>query len=198
MIKSFLKAHYCGESPAGNGPDDGCEITRPKNPRSGVKVLADFSCEWDEKEGKSICHQHGQPPSGIRTILVHEMRRLGLPIQAENEIRFTVLKANSFESILAGANYDHAAGQDLKLCSVIAVIDQQSNVHVLRKVPFQKTDADVPAVTSWSVLDLAQVDGDGQVDVILQGDAYEDHWLEVVSVKDGSWKTIFSGLGYYL
>jgi hypothetical protein len=34
--------------------------------------------------------------------------------------------------------------------------------------------------------------------VILVGDAYEDHWLEVISVHDGSAKTIFSGLGYYL
>jgi|SRR6516162_3174490 hypothetical protein len=27
--------------------------------------------------------------------------------------------------------------------------------------------------------------GDGQVDVVLRGDAYEDHWLEVVSVGHG-------------
>lgn len=139
----------------------------------------------------------GSRPQKIRAILVHEMRKLGLPIQAENEIRFTVLKAISSESILAEANYYHSTGQDLTLCRVIAIFDQQSNVHVLRKVPFQKTDADVAAVTSWSVLDLADVDDDAQVDVILQGDAYEDHWLEVVSAKDGFWKTIFSGLGYY-
>jgi len=42
------------------------------------------------------------------------------------------------------------------------------------------------------------VDGDGHMELILEGDAYEDHWFEVVSVKDGSFKTIFSGLGYYL
>ena len=39
---------------------------------------------------------------------------------------------------------------------------------------------------------------DGQVDVVLVGDAYEDHWLEVISVGNGTAKTIFSGLGYYL
>jgi hypothetical protein len=53
-------------------------------------------------------------------------------------------------------------------------------------------------VTTWSPIDLADVDGDGRVDVILEGDAYEDHWLEVDTVQDGSSRTIFSGLGYYL
>ena len=67
-----------------------------------------------------------------------------------------------------------------------------------RKLPFQKTDVERPAVTQWSPIDLADVDGDGQVDVVLRGDAYEDHWLEVVSVGQGSSRTVFSGLGYYL
>jgi hypothetical protein len=42
------------------------------------------------------------------------------------------------------------------------------------------------------------VDGDGREEIVLAGDEYENHWLEVVSVRDGSCKTIFSGLGYYL
>ena len=49
-IKSFLKSHYCGESPFGNGPDDGCEIKGPTKPRTGVEVLADFHCEWNESK----------------------------------------------------------------------------------------------------------------------------------------------------
>lgn len=57
---------------------------------------------------------------------------------------------------------------------------------------------DVPDGTSWSALGIADVDGDGDSDVILKGDAYEDHWLEVVSLRGGSVRTIFSGLGYYL
>ena len=81
---------------------------------------------------------------------------------------------------------------------MIVIVDQNSHVSVLRKVRFQKTDADKNTVTTWSPIDLADVDGDGQIDVILQGDAYEDHWIEVDSVKDGSSHTIFSGLGYYL
>jgi hypothetical protein len=38
----------------------------------------------------------------------------------------------------------------------------------------------------------------GQSEFILEGDAYENHWLEVVGMKDGVFKTTFSGLGYYL
>jgi hypothetical protein len=38
----------------------------------------------------------------------------------------------------------------------------------------------------------------GQFDVILEGGAYEDHWLEVDSLEKRKFKTIFSGLGYYL
>jgi len=54
-------------------------------------------------------------------------------------------------------------------------------------------------VTDWTLLDLADTRGGGHVDVILVGDAYEDHWLEVISVNNGSAKTIFFlGLGYYL
>jgi hypothetical protein len=34
--------------------------------------------------------------------------------------------------------------------------------------------------------------------LFLEGDAYENHWLEVVRLRDGTAKTIFSGLGYYL
>jgi hypothetical protein len=68
----------------------------------------------------------------------------------------------------------------------------------LRKVPFQKTDQDVPTVVEWVPLDLADANGDGTEDIILEGDAYEDHWLEVVSVMGWSAETIFSGLGYYL
>jgi len=71
------------------------------------------------------------------------------------------------------------------------------HVVVLRKVPFHKTEVDVSGVTDWAPLDLADTRGDGQADVILVGDAYEDHWLEVISVRNGSAKTIFSGLGYY-
>jgi hypothetical protein len=57
---------------------------------------------------------------------------------------------------------------------------------------------DVPAMTQWSPIDLADVDRDGRTDAILQGDLYEDHWLEAVSVGQRFPRTLFSGLGYYL
>jgi len=58
--------------------------------------------------------------------------------------------------------------------------------------------ADKNKVTTWSPLDLADVNADGQIEVILEGDAYEDHWIEVVGMRGGSFRTIYSGLGYYL
>ena len=67
-----------------------------------------------------------------------------------------------------------------------------------RKLPLKKTDINVPDVTDWTLLDIADTRGNGQLDVILEGDAYEDHWFEVISVQNGSAKTIFSGLGYSL
>ena len=55
----------------------------------------------------------------------------------------------------------------------------------------------MPEVDTWSPLDITDVDG-GTLEFVLKGDAYEDHWLEVVRMEKNSAKTIFSGLGYYL
>jgi hypothetical protein len=95
-------------------------------------------------------------------------------------------------------NYKNTYGIDMTICQVIVLIDQAEKVHVLRKVPFQKTNADVPKVIMWIPLDLADVNGDEKTEIILRGDAYEDHWLEVVGMKNSSFETIYSGLGYYL
>jgi hypothetical protein len=196
-IRSFLKARYCGESPSGNGPDDGCEIRPPKKLGTGFKVTAGFDCKW--VDGARNCEQHGQPSSEVRNTLIGELRKLGLPAKANGQIYFTFWESTTSGWSLAAADYYHSAGDDLTLCQVILIIDQNSHVHVLRKVRFQKTDADKPMVTTWSPIDLVDVNGDGQIDVVLEGDAYEDHWLEVEGVQDdGSSHTIFSGLGYYL
>jgi hypothetical protein len=57
---------------------------------------------------------------------------------------------------------------------------------------------DVPDVTTWSPVDVADAEGKGQVDVILEADSYENHWIEVDRVQDGSSHAVFSGLGYFL
>jgi hypothetical protein len=195
-IKSFLKARYCGESSAGNGPDDGCEIRPPKKHAENIEIKADFDCEWIE--GVRKCEQRGQLSSELRSVLTGELRRLGLPTTATGQIYFTVWGPTPSGWSLTAAHYDYSAGDALMLCQVIAIIDKSAHVHILRKVPFQKTDRDVPTVTTWTPVDVADVDGDEHIDVILEGDAYEDHWLEVDSVEDGVTRTIFSGLGYYL
>jgi hypothetical protein len=197
-IMSFLKANYCGESPYGNGPKDSCQIKSPKGPRPGVDVVTDFSCDWSDAKRAMECKQQGEPPGSFRSLLIAELRRLGLPANADGQTYFTIWKSTASGWSLAAADYQRPVGSDVELCQVIVIIDQSSHVRVLRKVPFRKTNMDVPAMTQWSPIDLADVDGDGQTDVILQGDHYEDHWLEAVSVGQRFPRTLFSGLGYYL
>jgi|SRR5690348_2311869 len=84
------------------------------------------------------------------------------------------------------------------LCQVIVRIDEDSHVVVVRKCPFKRTDVDKPDITEWALVDVADIGHSGQPGIILEGDAYEDHWFEVVTVRDGECETLFSGLGYYL
>ncbi len=192
--KSFVKTHYCG-GPVGNGPDDGCEIREPRE-HLNVKVTASYDCKW--VDGVRNCKQQGGPSSEVRDILVGKLRGLGLPAKPKGQIYFTVWQPIGLDWSLVEGYYDHIEGSDVTLTQVIAIVDQNSHVSVLRKVPFQKTEADKNTVTTWSPLDLADVNADGQIEVILEGDGYEDHWIEVIGMKDGSFRTIFSGLGYYL
>jgi hypothetical protein len=194
-IKSFLKAHYCGESPFGNGPDDGCEIREPKE-HSNIKITASYDCKWTN--GVRSCKQQGAPPSEMRATLISKLRGLGLPAKTKGQIYFTVWQPIGADWSLVEAYYDHISGSDVTMCQVIATVGQDSQVTILRKVRFQKADTDKNTVTTWSPLDVADIYKDGQVEIILEGDAYEDHWMEVVGMKDSSLKTVFSGLGYYL
>jgi hypothetical protein len=192
--KSFVKSHYCG-APEGNGPDDSCQIRQPKK-RLNVKVTANYDCKW--VDGVRNCRQLEEPSLQLRGILAGELRRLGLPAEAKGRTYFTVWQPTGLDWSLVEAYYDHIEGSDVTICQVIAILDQNYHVSVLRKVPFQKADADKNTVTTWSPLDLADVNADGQIAVILEGDAYENHWIEVIGMRDGSFKTIYSGLGYYL
>jgi hypothetical protein len=197
-IESFLRAHFCGASPAGNGPENGCDTRYSKQLLTGVNVIAAFDCETNPTDGRPKCRQRSQPSPAIRSILLREMRQLGLPAKAEKDVYFTVWQPSSAKWFLAAADYGETNGNQLALCQVIVVVDAGGRVQALRKVRFQKTDADVPTVTTWFPMGIADVDGDGQLEIIMEGDAYEDHWLEVDKLQNGSFRKIFSGLGYYL
>ena len=197
-IRSFLKAHYCSESPYGNGPEDSCDVKDPKPDKTGIDVIAHFDCHWSETVRKTVCRQYGTPPLEVRRALIRELRRLGLPAAEDMRTYFTFWESRSSGWSLAEGYSAHPAGSDVTLCQVILMIGPNSQVVVVRELPFQKTDADVPMATTWSLLDLTDVDGDGRPDAILRGDAYEDHWIEVHSVRNGSPRMIFSGLGYFL
>jgi hypothetical protein len=127
------------------------------------------------------------------------LKRLGLQLHNAEDVHYRVWKATSSTWTLAEADYDHLVGSELTICQIVVIFDRPSELHSLREVRCQKTDADVPTLTTWSPIDIADVNGDGRDEIVLEGDAYEDHWLEVVSVGDNlSSRTIFSGLGYYL
>lgn len=197
-IESFLRAHFCGASPFGKGPQNGCDTRAAKQLVTGVNVLAAFNCEWSVTDGRPKCRQRSEPSPAIRSLLLKEMRRLGLPAKAEKDIYFTVWQPSSAKWLLAAADYGQANGSDLALCQVIVVVDPDGRIQTLRKVQFQKTNADKPTVATWFPMGIADVDGDGQLEIILEGDAHEDHWLEVDKMQGGSFRKIFSGLGYYL
>jgi hypothetical protein len=193
-----LKAKFCGASPFGNGPQNGCDTRYAKQLLTGVNVIAAFDCEWNATNGRPKCRQRIEPPPAIRSLLLKEMRRLGLPASAEKDIYFTVWQPSSAKWFLAAADYGQAKGSDLMLCQVIVVVGPGGHVQTLRKVRFQKTNADKPTVTTWFPIGIADVDGDGQLEIILEGDAYENQWLEVDQMQGGFFRKIFSGLGYYL
>jgi hypothetical protein len=197
-IEAFLRAKFCGASPFGNGPENGCDTRYSKQLLADVKVVAAFDCETNVTDGRPKCRQRSEPPQAIRNILLREMRRLGLPMKAEKDIYFTVWQPSSAKWLLAAADYGEANGDQLALCQVILVVDPGGQVQTLRKVQFQKTDADVPTVTTWFPMGIADVDGDGQLEIIMEGDAYEDHWFEVDKMQGASFRKIYSGLGYYL
>jgi hypothetical protein len=197
-IESFLKANFCGASPFGKGPQNGCDTRYAKQLVTGVNVIASFDCEWSVSDGRPKCRQRSEPSPAIRNILLREMRRLGLPAKAEKDVYFTVWQPSSAKWLLAAADYGQASGNDLALCQVIVVVDSGGRVQTLRKVQFQKTNADKSTVTTWFPMGIADVDSDGQLEIILEGDAYQDHWFEVDQMQGGSFRKIFSGLGYYL
>ncbi len=127
-----------------------------------------------------------------------EMRKLGVPSKEGRQTYFVVWEEPSSGRSFVEARYTRSWKEKLMFCKLIAIIDGKSYVRVLRKVKLQMIDPDVRALTEWSLLDLADVNGDGHFEVILEADDYENHWLEVVSLQDGDTRTIFSGLGYYL
>jgi len=196
-IESFLKAKFCGASPFGKDPQNSCDTRYAKQLLTGVNVIASFDCELSVTDGRPKCRQRNEPSPAIRSILLREMRRLGLPSKAE-DIYFTVWQPSSAKWLLAAADYGQANGSDLALCQVILVVDPGGHVQALRKVRFQKTNADKSTVTTWFPMGIADADGDGQLEIILEGDAYENHWLEVDKMQGGTFRKIFSGLGYYL
>jgi hypothetical protein len=195
-VKAFVKSRYCAASPWGNGPDDGCLLRDSRRVAPGIKITADYMCGWQGNERK--CEQHGDPSAQIRDVVTGEMQRVGFPPGETKGIGFTVWQLPVGNGSLVMGHYDLKVNDEVNLCAVIMLIDAKARMHVLREVPYQKVDADVPDVTTWYPLDVVDVDGDGHLEIVLAGEAYENHWIEVDTLENGVPRTIFSGLGYYL
>jgi hypothetical protein len=73
-----------------------------------------------------------------RTALIKEMRQAGLPESADKEVFFTVLDSKSTGWSLMEAYYGHVEGENLTTCQVIVARKQDGQIHLLRKVPFQR------------------------------------------------------------
>jgi hypothetical protein len=129
---------------------------------------------------------------------MHELRKAGLPTGTSSRVGIAIWKYRLSGWLVADASYIREVGSDLDLCQVIVRIDKDSHVVVVQKCPFERTDVDKPDVTEWALVDVADIGRSGQPDIVLEADAYEDHWFEVLSVRGGKCETIFSGLGYYL
>jgi hypothetical protein len=198
-IQAFVKKNYCGDSPFGEGSDDSCDLREAKKPTGDFKVIADYKCEWNETKNESECKRNGEMSAELRSILVKQLEKAGMPVNAKSdEIYFTVWQPKQANWLAAEAYYSRNIGSVLQLCEIVAIVDQSNRVTILRKLPWKETNNEVPEATTWSLIDIADTRGGGKLDIILEGDAYEDHWFEVISFQDGTAKTIFSGLGYYL
>lgn len=195
-IRVFVKAHYCGESPFGNGPDDGCRIPNEFHRASDVQVKAGFACDSSDSGQGLNCRQQGSIPSGLRTALVEQMQRLGLPKQSESEVLFSQMVSTSSGWSLLDASYQHLQADELRECDVLAAADANGHLYVLHRVTCQNIDFEKPLVTTWTSVDIASVNG--REEFILTGDAYEDHWFEAFEILNGKPRLVFSGLGYYL
>jgi hypothetical protein len=206
-VETYLECRYgyhTSTAPFGNsGPAPDCVSVAPSGHGNDFTVLAEISKDQDMR-------QIGEPPSEIRNVVLGEMRKIGLPPQEDKSTLFVVWKSSSADWTLAEGYFYAPSREDrthyFTVCEVIVAIDQKLGVLVLRKTPFLKTRIQGPEVTLWYPLDLADADGDGRPEVILnvshaytsrRGEAgavhIEGSWLEVISVQHGSFETIFTG-----
>jgi len=202
QIKSVVKTHYCLPPDKDDRLDpDECRIQYARTATPGVKEVAAVQCGWSDPKRESgtwVCRQRGEVPGAIRAIIAPRMRELGLPTAEDGQILFTVLQWTPTGLLVAKADFSRIEGQNLRSCELIVAVDAYSRVTPLRQSACRVDDADVPRGTSWSLLDIRDVDGDGQPETILAANMYENAWLEVVAVRRGVAETIFAGLGFSL
>ncbi|HEY6448993.1 MAG TPA: hypothetical protein VIY53_21240 [Acidobacteriaceae bacterium] len=134
----------------------------------------------------------------MRSAVLGAMHRIGLRPGNDASVGYTVWNVTASGWIIAEGDYSKVSGQDLFICELILTIDPRGRATPLRELPFEKTDVDGKSLTTWDLVDAVPIENQNPPDIILRGDWYENHWLEVEGFRNDSWRLIFSGLGYYL
>jgi hypothetical protein len=85
-----------------------------------------------------------------------------------------------------------------KTNKILDLLKRRDGVTLTELANVTEADIDGKNLEDCTPVQLVDVDGDGQIDFVLVGDGYKNHWYEVFSLEQGTWKMIFSGLGYWL
>lgn len=185
-LERRLSAAYCSEDEWGN-----CQLRWPEEPPPRV---AAFDCVWDATVKCTQTLAASPPLVGLAR---DELIKAGLPV-GEPRVFVEALRVRADWTVVH-AYYHRVSGERMSIASVVLVLRDDGARVVLRMQRFTHTALDGPsAVRLHFVMDVRDVDGDGEAELVLNGEGYEAHWLEVFTLRGEKWRLLFSGLGYSL
>jgi len=97
--------------------------------------IAHYNCEWNASRCKQSVHSTGKVTPELRSILVRELRQLGVQPKRREKTYFTVWESTGLVGRWRGLITHIAIGSDIELCEVVAVVDQNAPVTVSGNCP---------------------------------------------------------------
>lgn len=186
-LERKLRAAYCVE-------DDqvDCRLRGPE--KIAAERAAAFDCRWTDTV---VCTQTLAAPPALAAVAREELLKAGLPAR-EERVFVDALRVRPEWTVVHA--YHHAvSGERISVASVVLMVRDDGTRVVLRTQRFVRASLDGPSAAKLHfVLDVTDLDGDGAAELVLDGEAYEAHWLEVFTFREGKWRASFSGLGYSL